>query len=130
MLCPNCGQDVEPTKPQCPGCGAPMHPFAAPRSPMAAGPVTPPIPPGAVPTYLVQSILCTLFCCMPLGVVAIVFAALSTGNVQSGNYAVAMENARMAKTFCWLSFWLGLVPIVLWLGYVAVIASIAIASSM
>src|SRR5438128_1439779 len=28
-----------------------------------------------VPNYLVQSILCTLFCCLPFGIVAIVYAA-------------------------------------------------------
>lgn len=65
-----------------------------------------------------------------MGVVAIVFAAMATGCVQSGDYAGAVQHSEKAKLFCWLAFWLGLAPLLLWLGYIAVIGSFAVASSM
>jgi len=57
-----------------------------------------------VPNYLVHAILCTIFCCMPFGVVAIVFAAQVNGRIELGDYAGAVELSNKAKTWCWVSF--------------------------
>jgi len=38
----------------------------------------------AVPNYLVQAILCTICCCLPFGIVAIVYAAQVNGKVAGG----------------------------------------------
>jgi hypothetical protein len=62
-----------------------------------------------VRNYLVQSILVTLCCCLPLGIPAIVFAAQVNGKVAMGDLAGAMESSRKAKMFCWIAFGLGLV---------------------
>jgi len=59
-------------------------------------------------TYLVQAILCTLFCCMPLGVVAIVYAAMASGKFSSGDYRGGRQNAESAKQWCWASLLLGI----------------------
>lgn len=75
-----------------------------PAPPMAPG------QPGGVQrpnNYLVQSILVTLFCCLPLGIVSIVFAAQVNGKFDSGDYAGALDASKKAKTFCWVSFGIG-----------------------
>jgi len=70
--------------------------------------------PRYVPSYLAQAILCTLFCCLPFGIVAIVFAAQVNGHLAAGNYQAALSASENARTWCWISFWLGIIPIGLW----------------
>ena len=69
---------------------------------------------GEVPNYLVQAILCTVFCCLPFGIVAIVFAAQVNGKLAAGDYRGAVSYSNNARTWCWVAFWLGVVPIVIW----------------
>jgi len=66
----------------------------------------PPPPPGYPPqqpggqapnNYLVWSILVTLFCCLPLGVVAIVKSSQVNGLWAQGQYAEAQASAESAK---------------------------------
>jgi len=61
-----------------------------------------------VPNYLVQAILVTLFCCMPFGIVAIVFAAQVNTKLQIGDYAGALNASKNAKTWSWVAFGCGL----------------------
>jgi len=58
-----------------------------------------------IPNYLVQSILATLFCCLPFGIVAIVYAAQVNSKVQGGDIAGAEVSSRKAKRWCWISLW-------------------------
>ncbi len=69
---------------------------------------------GDVPNYLVYAILCTVFCCLPLGIVAIVFAAQVNGKLAAGDYQGAVSYSDSARTWCWVAFWLGVIPIVIW----------------
>ena len=46
-------------------------------------------PPSNIPNYLVQAILVTIFCCLPFGIVAIVFAAQVNSALAAGNYEAA-----------------------------------------
>ena len=39
-----------------------------------------------IPNYLVQAILTTLFCCLPFGIVAIVYAAQVNTKIEAGDY--------------------------------------------
>lgn len=48
---------------------------------------------------MVWAILCTLFCCLPLGVVSIVYAAKVDGLYRSGDYAGAQAAADDAKKY-------------------------------
>lgn len=48
---------------------------------------------------LVWAILSTLFCCLPLGIVAIINATKVDGLYNSGDYAGAQEAADKAKKF-------------------------------
>jgi predicted secreted protein len=57
------------------------------------GPGTPP------PNHLVWAILSTLFCCLPLGIASIVFAAQVNGKWTAGDYQGAAESSRKARTF-------------------------------
>jgi hypothetical protein len=59
-------------------------------------------------SYLAFAIFNTLCCCAPLGIVAIVFAALVNRKWQAGDYRGARNYSWRAKTWCWLSFGLGL----------------------
>ena len=83
------------------------------------------MPPQNVPTYLAQSILCTLFCCLPAGVVAIVYAAQVGGKLSSGDYAGALAASKNAKTWTWVSFGVGLAVIVI---YVIVVVAVSASS--
>ena len=68
--------------------------------------------------YLVWAILSTLFCCVPTGIVAIVFAAQVDSKWTAGDYQGAQESSEKAKLWSWVSLGLGLAFI---LGYVALI---------
>ena len=63
---------------------------------------------------LVWAILSTLCCCLPFGIVAIVYAAQVDGKYAAGDYQGAVDSASKAKTWCWVSFGIGIVVTVLW----------------
>jgi Interferon-induced transmembrane protein/GYF domain 2 len=86
----------------------------------AAAPPSPWAPPGTsvsrdVPNYMVQSILVTLFCCMPFGIPAIVNAARVDTKVGAGDLAGALESSRKARMWCWWAFMPSAVAIGLYL---------------
>jgi predicted secreted protein len=71
--------------------------------------------------YLVWSILSTLFCCLPLGIASIVFAAQVDGKYNSGDYAGAVESSNKAKKFAMWAAIAGVVVTVLYLLFVVVL---------
>lgn len=118
MFCKKCGSPNDDNALQCTSCGENLQ-----DTPQ-------PIPAGGanVPTRLVPAILVTLFCCLPFGIVSIVYAAQVSGKVASGDITGAWECSRKAKMWCWLAFGLGLAAQLLWL-IIAVIGGIAGAAS-
>jgi hypothetical protein len=64
-----------------------------------------------IPNYLVQSILVTLLCCWPAGLVAIINAAKVSSLVSAGNYEEARRASDTARTWCIISFVGGLVAV-------------------
>ena len=76
---------------------------------------TPPPSSGApatsVPNYLVPAII-SLFCCLPLGVVAVIFAAHVNGKVTAGDSAGALDASKKAKMFSFIAIGLGLAGII------------------
>ena len=73
-------------------------------------------PGGAPPqNYLVWAILSTLFCCLPLGIASIVFAAQVNGKYESGDHAGAQESSEKAKKFAIWSAIAGVVVIGLYI---------------
>lgn len=55
--------------------------------------------PAVVPNYLVWSILTTLFCCLPLGVVSLINAAKVDSLVAGGDHDAARVASAQAKKF-------------------------------
>ena len=82
----------------------------------AGGGIVPP----SVPNYLVQAILVTIFCCLPAGVVSIVFAAQVNGKLQAGDYQGALDASKSAKTWAWVSFGVGLAVALIYFVFVLV----------
>jgi predicted secreted protein len=70
-----------------------------PPPPPQYGAPTPGQPMGGAPpsNNLVWAILTTLFCCLPFGVVSIVYAAQVNGKWQAGDAAGAQESSRKAR---------------------------------
>ena len=58
---------------------------------------------------LVWAILATLCCCVPTGIVAIVYAARVDNKLAMGDVRGATEDANNAKLWSWISLGLGLV---------------------
>ena len=68
--------------------------------------------------YLVESILATVFCCIPFGVVGIVYAAQVGSLYAAGDYDGANEASSKASYWAKTSFWTGVVVIVLYFLFV------------
>ena len=52
-----------------------------------------------VDNYLVFSILTTILCCLPLGIVAIIKSTQVDKELAAGNYQAALEASKQAKMF-------------------------------
>lgn len=120
MYCPKCGTENTNSASFCIECN---HDLQPPRQPYATAPPPPYMagqPGGSVSNYLVQAILVTLFCCLPLGIVAIVFAAQVNGKLAAGDYYGAVEASNKAKMWCWWSFGLGLGFTILYIGFIII----------
>ena len=51
----------------------------------------------SVPNYLVWAILSTIFCCLPFGIVSIIYAAQVDSKVMAGDYAGALSASDSAR---------------------------------
>ena len=65
--------------------------------------------------YLVWAILTTIFCCLPLGIVSIVFSTQVNSKWAMGDAAGAMESSRKAKQFAMWSAIIAAIGIVLYI---------------
>jgi len=76
-------------------------------------PYTPPSQPESttekIPNYLVWAILCTLCCCLPGGIVSIVYSAKVDGLVASGYIEQARDASNKAKMWAMISAGVGFV---------------------
>ena len=74
-----------------------------------------------VDTWLWQSIVATILCCLPFGIVGIVFAARANSEMGVGNWAGAAENARKARMWTLWAVGVGLTVIVLYFIFVVAV---------
>ena len=63
--------------------------------------------------WLVESILVTLLCCLPFGVVGIIFAAQVNTKQQAGDSEGAEKSRREAAKWTKIGFWVGIAWLVL-----------------
>lgn len=113
MFCPNCDSQVPNGAAFCEKCGVQFKasPVAKKRSSGGGG--------GggsrggaAPPSYLVLSILATMFCCLPTGIVAIIKSTQVGGALARGDYNAAQEASSAAMKWCVISFVLALLYLV------------------
>lgn len=89
----------QPPPPQFPNAGRPMYAQTAGRPPK---------------TYLLETILTTIFCCWPLGIPSIIYASRVEKKYYAGDLAGAEEDSANAKKWMWIN--LG-ACLVLWVLY-------------
>jgi len=102
MFCKQCGTQNDDNAFKCVQCGEGLQDVQAVASNMPQ-----------VSSNLVFAILATLFCCLPFGIVAIVYAAQVNGKLQAGDYNGAVDSSKKAAMWSWVSFGIGLVGIIL-----------------
>lgn len=66
-------------------------------------------------TWMAESILVTVFCCLPFGIAGIVFASKVSSLYAAGNYEAALQASKDAGKWTKIGFIVGLVVIVLYL---------------
>ena len=114
MYCPQCGTQNEETSVHCKQCGALINTAVPPPVPQQfvqppQYQVVPPPIPLQIPTYMVQAILVTLFCCLPLGIVGIFKANTINKKIRAGDISGALADSKANKTMLWIGFGVGLV---------------------
>jgi len=93
---------------------------------------TPP-PPAAggtatVPNYMVPAII-SIFCCWPLAIPAIIFAAKVNNQVASGDVTGAQESSKKAKTFSMIGIIIGVVGWVCFILFYLIVGIAAFSTS-
>lgn len=129
MYCSKCGARNDDNATTCTQCGNALRPpeFGTPATPPPPYPqapiaqnyaqqvppqtygTQPPVPPGSIPNYLVQAILVTIFCCLPFGIVSIIFAAQVNSKAMVGDIQGAIASSKQAKLWAWVAFGIGIV---------------------
>jgi hypothetical protein len=73
-----------------------------------------------VPSHLVEAILVTLLCCLPFGIVAIVYAARVDGKLAAGDHDGARHASAKAGNWCLAALICGLITYAAWVLLLAV----------
>lgn len=114
VFCTKCGLQNEDTSQTCVKCGTSLQPV-----PGAISSVSGSTSANNIPNYLVQAILCTVCCCMPLGIPAVVHASQVNAWLSGGNIDKAKEMSQKAKKWSWIAFGGGALW---WIAYITLVA--------
>lgn len=114
MFCPNCGAEVSDSAVFCGKCGVSLN------NPVKRNVVNQIQP----KTWLVESILVTLFCCLPFGIVGIINAANVSSKFSVGDIEGAKIASQQAGKWTKWAFWAGLIGGLIY--FVVMIVMIAI----
>lgn len=126
MHCSQCGSQIPENSQFCPTCGCATSPAGG----SAFNPYASPAPgsyPYApqncsdVPDYLIGNIFMLICCCQLLGIIGVVYSALTKSAKSRGDYETALRHSSTAKTL----FYIGVIGggVVTSLYIAAVIAS-------
>jgi hypothetical protein len=99
MFCPNCGAEVSEKAVVCVKCGVALN------NTTQRNILSEPQP----KTWLVESILVTLFCCLPFGIAGIVNAANVSTKYSAGDLEGAKRASQQAGKWTKWAFWTGLI---------------------
>ena len=92
MYCTSCGVPRDDNATVCTNCGERIRHF-------------PPRP--QIQNYLIPAVLSAFCCCLPLGVVAIIYAAQVNSKLMAGDIAAAQAASKNAKMWSWIAFGAG-----------------------
>lgn len=111
MFCNHCGNPNTSDARVCSACGSPLQvpqsPGSQPYGQQQAGYGN--NAPIEVPNYMVYSILVTLFCCLPLGIAAIILSSQVNTKLAVGDIQGAMNASKTARMLCIISVALGFI---------------------
>lgn len=85
----------------------------------------PQVPQAQPKNWLVESILVTIFCCLPFGVAGIVFAAQVNSKFASGDYSGAAEASKNAAKWTKIGFFCGIAVAVIYLAFIFLFGGMA-----
>jgi hypothetical protein len=78
--------------------------------------------------YLVWAILCTVLCCLPFGIVSIVYSTKVSGLWSQGRYAEAQAAADSAKKWAIIGAIMGavlyVIVIILWIAFAVAVSNL------
>ena len=111
--CTACGQSLETSGQYDVSGGGDPGPYESPytrsqREDPQFFPPASPLPQQNIPNYLPQAILVTICCCLPAGIVSIVYAAQVNGKITRGDVEGALSSSNNARTWAWVAFGLGI----------------------
>ena len=137
MVCQRCGYDVPPGAAVCQNCGsavaAPNYPPPGQQvgyPPPGQQPGYPPPPPGQQPgyppqgqyrnyqqmnyrgnvnSYIPQAILLMIFCCLPFGIVSLVYSCRVNSLLERNDYEGAKHASLMSRIWAWVALGSGFV---------------------
>lgn len=109
MLCGRCGTNNNVDATFCSSCGINLQQesiqYVAPQEEQLRQ---------HVENYLVFSILTTILCCLPLGIVAIIKSTQVDKELAAGNYQAALEASKQAKMLNIISAIVAGVSVLIW----------------
>lgn len=122
MFCKNCGTQVPEGTRFCPSCGCSLTEDSV--ADRGASPRPTVQKPGRPTTYLALSIIITILCCLPFGIVGIVYASKTDSCYSKGFIDDAWTNSRKARNWCIAGLVAGLIW---WIVYAVLIFIVGVA---
>jgi len=110
-FCSKCGAELQPEAKFCKNCGASQAEVARAENfePPPVKAVQPAAdPPRKISNTLIKSIIATVCCCVPFGVVGIIYAAKADAFLRQGDLAAAADACKKADLWSTLAIGVGL----------------------
>ena len=98
MFCQRCGSKIPQGQTVCQACQA-VQPL-----------------PVKIKSHMTDAIIVTICCCLPFGIVGIVYASKVSSLLAAGNIVAAQDAAKKAQMWSWIGFGCGLVANAIYFG--------------